>query len=145
MRSKRDGFTLVELMVVAVIVAILAAVAIPLMSANKTRAMATEAEAGCGTIRTAMRAMFAETSAYNKDLNGTAITAGALASTLPGIGATDLDGRFFDNPCYKISAVGTTTYTITCTGADSGAPQKADVAGVTVTLDDAGKITKTLP
>ena len=57
MRLNRAGFTLVELMVVAVIVAILAAVAIPLMSANKTRAMATEAEAGCGTIRTAFRAM----------------------------------------------------------------------------------------
>ena len=41
--SRKAGFTLVELMVVAIIVAILAAVSIPLMSGNKRRAAATEA------------------------------------------------------------------------------------------------------
>ena len=67
--KNKAGFTLVELMVVAVIVAILAAVAIPLMSANKNRAIMTEAEAALGTIRSALRAQYAETGAYNKDIN----------------------------------------------------------------------------
>ena len=136
MRLNRAGFTLVELMVVAVIVAILAAVAIPLMSANKTRAMATEAEAGCGTIRTAFRGMYAETSDYSVDLNGNAVLPSPIS--LPGISAGDLDGKYFVDANYVLSNLGVTTYTITATGA-------GDVAGVIVVLDQDGTFTKTLP
>ena len=46
--KNKAGFTLVELMVVAIIVAILAAVAIPLMSSNKKRALGTCAICGTG-------------------------------------------------------------------------------------------------
>ena len=70
-KKSKDGFTLVELMVVAVIVAILAAVAIPLMSANKNRAIMTEAEAALGTIRSVLRAQYAETGRYDVDINET--------------------------------------------------------------------------
>jgi len=144
MKCKRDGFTLVELMVVAVIVAILAAVAIPLMSANRTRAMVTEAEAGCGTIRTALRAMYAETQDYTEHIDGTTtISAGDSATVLPGIGAGDLNGRYFDDSCYTLSAVGTATYTIQCLGSASGAPEASEVSGVTVTLDHNGAFTRT--
>ena len=94
--KKNSGFTLVELMVAAVIVSILAAVAIPLMSANKTRAMMTEAESALGTIRSSFRAMFAETGAYDVDLNATTLTAAVAPTALPGISATDLDGRWFN-------------------------------------------------
>ena len=59
-RKNKLGFTLVELMVVAIIVAILAAVAIPLMSGNKKKAQATEAQAGAGTIKTLVRIMQAQ-------------------------------------------------------------------------------------
>lgn len=144
-KNRKSGFTLVELMVVAIIVAILAAVAIPLMSANRTRAMATEAEAGLGTIRTALRAMFAETGAYNLDLGGNALSAPLAPGGLPGINAGDLDGRFFNDAAYSITALGGTTYTITATGNNSGAPQAAGVAGVVITLDDAGAFTRTFP
>ena len=141
MRNKRSGFTLVELMVVAVIVAILAAVAIPLMSANKVRAMATEAEAGCGTVRTALRAMYAETDAYDEDLNGDPVV---NVTDVPGISAADLAGKYFDSAAYTLT-VDATTYTITCTGATSGAPDAADVVAVVVTLDELGDLQKTLP
>ena len=77
MKNKKSGFTLVELMIVAVIVAILAAVAIPLTTANKKRAMATEAEAALGTIRSALRAMYVQTGAYNVDLSGNTIANGS--------------------------------------------------------------------
>ena len=136
-QSKR-GFTLVELMVVAVIVAILAAVAIPLMSANKKRAMATEGEAGLGTIRTVLRAMFAQSGAYNVDLNGDALASGAGTSVtnLPGIGSGDLDGKYFSEDDYELTSLGATTYTLTVSG--TGA-----VAGVTITLDETGQFTRT--
>ncbi len=143
MKNKKSGFTLVELMVVAVIVAILAAVAIPLMSGNRERAMATEAEAGLGTIRTALRAMFAQTGAYNVDLNGDAIAAGAAATDIPGIQAGDLDGRYFSDESYSITAVDATTYTLTADGGDSTATAAADVDGITITLDQNGAFTRT--
>ena len=142
-RNKKSGFTLVELMVVAVIVAILAAVAIPLMSGNRTRAMATEAEAGLGTMRTSLRAMFAQTGAYNVNLDGVAIAAGAAATAIPGISVGDLDGRYFNDAAYAISAVAADSYTLTATGANSTAPGNADVAAVTITLSNAGAFTRT--
>ena len=82
-KMRKNGFTLVELMVVAVIVAILAAVAIPLMSGNKKRAMCSEAEAALGTIRSQLRAQYAETKDYTKSaLGGTVAEAQNLAYNL---------------------------------------------------------------
>jgi prepilin-type N-terminal cleavage/methylation domain-containing protein len=141
LRSRKRGFTLVELMVVAIIVAILAAVAIPLMSANKKRAMATEAQAGLGTIRTALRAMYAETSFYNEDLTGLPIANGSPPTRLPGIGLGDLDGRYFDDTAYELTTVGETTYLLTCDGSKSGAPESDQVTDVKITLDSDGKFT----
>lgn len=147
-KNSKAGFTLVELMVVAIIVAILAAVAIPLMSANRTRAMATEAEAGLGTIRTVLRAMFAETGAYNVDLNGDDIDS-SDPTDLPGLNPGDLDGRpgdldgrYFDGSAYTMS-LAADTYTLTATGDDSTAPQAADVAGVVITLNQDGDFNRT--
>jgi len=132
-RGSKKGFTLVELMVVAVIVAILAAVAIPLMSANKKRAMSTEAEAALGTIRTALRSLYAQTTAYDKDLGGTAI---ATVTGIPGIEAGDLEGRYWKETMYSVTLT-PTTYTITATGSGT------DLAGIVITLDHTGKFSYT--
>ena len=109
-RNKKSGFTLVELMVVAIIVAILAAVAIPLMTGNKDRAIATEGQAGCTTIATQLRMYWAENEATTTTL-----------SDLLGIRTGDLDGTYFDDASgYAITShAGSGTYTITATSRDS--------------------------
>jgi len=138
MKTKgKSGFTLVELMVVAVIVAILAAVAIPLMSGNKKRAMATEAEAALGTVRTALRAMYAETKAYNVDPNGNTISAGTSVTNIPGVTAADLEGKYFKASDYTISAIDANTYTLRCQGS------AGEVSGVTITLNQDGVFNRT--
>lgn len=108
---RKAGFTLVELMVVAIIVAILAAVAIPLMSGNKERAAATEAQAGCSAIYTAQRVEMAENGAY---------IAAATPDVLQGIDAGDLQGKYFNHANYVtvLSAGGFTT-TATANGTEN--------------------------
>ncbi len=130
-RPGERGFTLVELMVVAVIVAILAAVAVPMIEVNRKRAMITEAEAGLGTIRNAWRAMYAETRDYSRTANGEPITAGP-ALVVPGIGPVDLEGQFFTSDNYEILAVEQHSFLLRCSGT-TGA-----VAGIEVTLDSDG-------
>ena len=99
-KNKKSGFTLVELMVVAIIVAILAAVAIPLMSGNKLRAAATEGQAGISTIYTAERVYKAENDTYVD-------AATPVDTTLPGINPGDLEGKYFTHASYSVSGAGT--------------------------------------
>ena len=136
-RNRKAGFTLVELMVVAIIVAILAAVAIPLMSANKVRAAATEGESGVGTMRSSLRAMFAETDAYNVTPSGGSLSAGDAGTAIPGIRVGDLDGKYFSDGDYDIQAISASNYTLRVVGSTG------IVSGVTVTLDSAGDFTRT--
>jgi len=132
---KRSGFTLVELMVVAIIVAILAAVAIPLLLGNRKRAMASEANAGCGSVRTAL-------TVYST-LNG-GYPSNGLASSIPGVGSHDLDGTYFSTPDYTFTVTGS-NYLITATGNSgaSTAPQKTLVSGIVVSLDSNGNFNYT--
>jgi len=122
-KNKKSGFTLVELMVVAIIVAILAAVAIPLMSGNTERAMATEGQTGCGAVANALRMHWVEHGNY------TGISA---PTDLTGLSAGDLNGTYFNDGSYDLTA--TTDgddYTITATGI-------GDAANETVIMTVAG-------
>ncbi|MHC4742108.1 MAG: type II secretion system protein [Planctomycetota bacterium] len=58
--KKRTGFTLIELMIVVLIVAVLAAVLVPFMRARVEAAKWSEGKAGAGTIASALRAYAAE-------------------------------------------------------------------------------------
>ena len=120
----RSGFTLVELMVVIMIVAILAAVAVPLMRGRIDSAKWSEAAATAGTIRTAVHAAFAEDPTTvgkwkNQPLNP------PTRATL-GFTSGDLTGRYFKANNYKIASVdanGNATITVKAPAGLTGAGQ----------------------
>jgi len=123
MRS-RKGFTLVELMVVVLIVAILAAVAIPILRGRIDAAKWSEGKSMMGTIATAIRAYHAE-----KGPTGDAPTTLFVAADGTGLGfaAGDLTGTYFGDgdftnpPVVDMGgATGSLTFTITCTAASGG-------------------------
>ncbi|MFA4990951.1 MAG: prepilin-type N-terminal cleavage/methylation domain-containing protein [Candidatus Omnitrophota bacterium] len=160
--GSKKGFTLIELMVVAIIVAILAVVAIPLMRGNTEKAIATEAESALGAIRNAMRVGYSEKGAYNNIIKnitaGTKIGNGDKVCEVEGLNfkkgtttaAGDLDGTYFEENCYVVTAVAADTFTITCNWATGNsvtdfspkAQDAIDFANTTI-IDQGGKITRT--
>ena len=121
-KSNRSAFTLIELLVVVIIVAVLAAVGVPLLSANVQRARASEAEAGLGSLRTGIRAYLSENTP-----NG---LPAALALIDVGFNPGDMNGRWFDDAAYSINpSEGTTSYCITANGLNSNAPRDNQVDG----------------
>jgi prepilin-type N-terminal cleavage/methylation domain-containing protein len=121
--KKGRGFTLVELMVVILIVAILAAVAIPILRGRIDAAKWSEGKAMIGTIATAIRAYHAE-----KGPQGDAPT-DLIGSGDTELGFTDADltGTYFTFEDFSIGTVTMTptlTFTVTCTaGHDTDAPE----------------------
>ena len=131
-KKGKKGFTLIELLVVVIIVAVLAAVGVPLLSGNVERARMSEAEAGLGTIRTSLRAYFAEHNAY---------VTGSPISINIGLKTNDLLGRFFEDDDYNITGAqnNAATYCITATGDTTGlAPRGDKVNGLARSMDEDG-------
>jgi prepilin-type N-terminal cleavage/methylation domain-containing protein len=136
LRNRRSGFTLVELMVVAIIVAILAAVAIPLMSGNTKRAVGTEAETALSMIRTQLRVMYAETGKYNLTPGNVTLTTSSSITNIPGVIASDVNGRYWASSCYTINAIDATSFTLKATGVTN------EVSGLSITMTDGGIIAR---
>ncbi len=112
MRS-REGFTMVELMVVVLIVGILAAVAVPLMSGRIDASKWSEGKAAMGTIASALRAYAAEKGSFS--------TVPTLTEV--GLSNNDLDGTYFTHDAYAITSAsassGQVSFVITCTAGSS--------------------------
>jgi len=106
------GFTLIELMVVIIIVAVLAAVAIPVYRGKIDAAKWSEGRAMAGTIATAIRAYHSE-----KGPDGTPPTTLGSGSTGLGFSPGDLTGSYFVDAdfSFSVTSVDPLTYTITCT------------------------------
>lgn len=133
----RKGFTLIELLVVVIIVAVLASVGIPLLTGNVQRAIASEAEAGLGTIRTAMRAEVAENNGVLPAIASTPDAAGI------GFTPTDLDGRYFVTAAYAVAALGgDANFCIDVNGGSAAntAPRAAQATTIARSMDQDGNI-----
>ena len=132
--KNKSAFTLIELLIVVIIVAVLAGVGVPLLRGNVDRARASEADAGLGTIRTALRAYLAEHNTY----------ATATMNNI-GLNANDLLGRYFDDSDYSLNGLTGTSYCIQVNGGQDPdtAPQAADVTGVVRSMNETGTISNT--
>lgn len=114
MRCK-SAFTLVELMIVVVIVAILALVAIPLYQGSVTGAKMSEGIAGCGTIRSAFRV-------YAASHNGVYPVLAAVDGTgltILNVQGSHLAGKYFTATDYAVTA-DAASYSISATLSDTG-------------------------
>ncbi len=112
LRSKK-GFTLVELMVVCIIVAILAAVVIPMMSANTMKAYRTEVDSMLGSIRTALRVFYAENNRYPTVAELPDLQSDASLKPI-GLTLADITGTYFIPDSYTYTNPSPTTFTLTC-------------------------------
>ncbi len=133
-----SAFTLVELMVVILIAAILAAVAVPIYRARVDAAKWSEGKAIMGTIATAIRAWCAE---RGPDYSG------PKPSTLADLGFStgDCTGNYFSDSDFtviNVTAVNPPQFTITCTPTDQSDRPENPVS-VTLTADENGDLTWT--
>lgn len=111
--GRAAGFTLIELMIVVAIVAILAAIAVPIYSDYITRSKLTEAQNDLSALRVAMEQYYQDNRQYT-DSGGNCGVSMPTATT--GSGGSGI-AKYFTFSC----TAGTSTYTITATG-NSGTP-----------------------
>jgi len=116
--SKHRGFTLIELMIAVVIVAILAAVALPSYNRYVQRGKISEATANLSTMRVKMEQFFQDNRTY-----AGACAAGTVAP-LPTAG----DAKYFTYSCPTKDA---TSFVVQADGV-------GDLAGFTYTVDQGG-------
>jgi len=99
-QSERVAFTLVELMIVVVMVAIFALVAVANYQSNVKASKMTEGVTGAGMIRTAMRVYSAAHDGQYPTLNNVDGSALEIIS----VRAEDLTGKYFGPSDYRVTS-----------------------------------------
>lgn len=130
---KKNGFTLIEILLVIVIIGILASIAVPLFLGERAKAMHSEAKSNLESLRLLEEQYFADNGNYGTDgtytYKGTHDTAdGGIEDLLPGFKPGDINALKF-NYTLVISNTGT-NFIATATG-KTGSP----VEGTTFTID----------
>jgi type IV pilus assembly protein PilE len=134
-RRHARGFTLIEVMITVVIVAILAAVALPSYRDYLTRGKVTEATANLSDLRVRLEQFYQDNRMYG--------TGGVCGVTMPAAAAGI---KHFTFTCVSSAAAGAgdQNYVLTATGGITGADQS--MAGFTYTLNHANaKATSAAP
>jgi type IV pilus assembly protein PilE len=127
-RGQAAGFTLIELMIVVAIIAILAAIAVPIYSSYITRSKLTEAQNNLSALRVSMEQYFQDNRQYTST-GGTGSTTGCGVAMPTGSGSNGGNSiaKYFTYSCSATA----TTYTITATG-NAGTP----TANFAFTIDE---------
>jgi prepilin-type N-terminal cleavage/methylation domain-containing protein len=164
-RLSKQGFSMIELLVVLLIIGILAAVAAPLFLANSTKAKVSEAVAGAGSIRSAERNYDSQNGAYLAITSATVAASyfGTVSGNQSSVLGVQIHGnKYFSPDSYTIATTGlawggTVTgvtlqtpidFLITVNGTNSVALSTADpdgaanntaVSGFEVQMDNSGQ------
>ena len=108
------GFTLVELMITVMIVAILATIALPAYNDYVLRAKFTEATGNLADLRVKMEQFYLDNQAYNVPLDTT------ICGIPGGKSPTASDARYFTYECahdpLQVNVIGAQTYVLTAKG-----------------------------
>lgn len=131
LKKKQNGFTLIELMIVVVIIGILASIAVPAYNDYIIRSRITHATSGLSVKRVKMEQFFQDNHFYG---DGTATTPPA-AGTGCLVNDPEVKSPYFDFTCATPPTV--TTYTLTATGKDQ-------MAGFVYTINHTNDRTSTL-
>lgn len=123
-RTYAAGFTLIELMIVVAIVAILAAIALPIYSNYITRGKLTEAQNNLSNLRVQMEQFYQDNRQYASAADAT--QCGVSMPTASNSNGGNSIAKYFAYSC----AITTTGYTVTATG-NTGTP----VASFIFTID----------
>jgi len=106
--KKRKGFTLIEMMVVILIIAILAAAVLPAIRSGIDDAKWTEGLSGADAIRSSIRAYIAEHgNDHDYDELLGCLCGGPIAQVL-GFAEEDLQGKYFNQDSYYITDIDVT-------------------------------------
>ena len=109
---RQQGFTIIELMIVVVVIAVLAAVALPAYTDYVTRSKLAEAKAHLSDLRVKMEQFYLDNRRYSSTPGGG--TCGITGGNTPATQGT----KYFDFTCASATAnaAGDQEYTLTATG-----------------------------
>ncbi|MDH4388507.1 MAG: prepilin-type N-terminal cleavage/methylation domain-containing protein [Fimbriimonas sp.] len=121
LRNRQNAFTLVELLIVIIIIAVLAAIAIPKFSNSTTRSKESALRSNLKLVRNAVDLFRADTGLFPKDLASLSATAAPAQGydstpTLVNITASDWRGPYLQAVPKDFDGSSELTYTTTLSG-----------------------------
>jgi type IV pilus assembly protein PilE len=130
--QRQAGFTLIEVLITMVVLAVLAAIAVPNYTDYLRRGKIPEATSGLQGMRTKMELYFQDNRSYP----------GACVTTAPGAGQIQVPTLLHFTLTCPLANLSPTTYKIVATGGVAGGDQS--LAGIVYTIDQSNVRTTTV-